>query len=113
MLAPLQQAEVHDLVFDTHLVVQPAFLRHISDEAVGMARCRFSIDCYRAGIAHEYGVDDSEQCGFSCAVRAEKSAYRAGFDVEAHVVESSLVGIMLGKAGYFKYVHSCIEIERF
>ena len=104
-IAPFQLPEIHDLVFDAHFIVKPAFLGHVSDLSAGLQGSRNAVDGDRPRIADEQTVDDAQEGCLSGAVRTEKTADFTFLNVETDVIEGLRGGIVLHQAVDFEYVH--------
>ena len=92
---PLEPREKEGLFTHFHLFVKTALLGQIADPLhVGRGE-RPSIEEHMSLIGCRNAVDDADERRLSRAVGSQQTVHRAARDVERHVVERRMTGVML------------------
>jgi hypothetical protein len=84
---PVQAGEVHELVGDPHLRVQPALLGHVAEPRAGRGVERPALPAHGVLVGLEHAEDDPHRRGLARAVGPDEAEQLTRTDVEAQPVE--------------------------
>jgi len=101
----LQTCQIHNLVAHLHLLVQPTLFGQIANVRHIVGGDGAAVEHHRAAIGGGDHVDDANEGGLACAIRAKQTVDAAFGHSQVHMVERRVPFILLHYIADFNKSH--------